>query len=427
MFKSRNSFVIIYSLLVLLEVLFVLYFNKGTFAQQTNSAGLFLTSVFTGVFTIGWFYNKPLTPELTSSSSRNRTWLLLAIWASGLVLAGLVLVSIFHNNPIDAKTSDIIPTLQVATQRFLLGEMPYKTISKWGYELPLTYLPLQWGPYMFAEVLDFDYRWVALGILALAGDIVVYRARVANHRFVFIVPLFLSLALLAIYQFNDSILIVTIEIMVAGYYMLMIAGVVSNHAVLRGVVLALCLLSRYSLMLWLPLWFAVELLNAGGRKKLAITVLTVVAVVLVLYVLPFLSKDPSIFIKGYKYYTQAALGEWQHLDDQGRPAHLYAGNGFAYLFFERFANLPLLDRIHKLQKTHLLACLGSSVLMMIWYFLNRQKIDRRIFLMGSFKIYLAVFLSLIQVPYSYLMITGVFVSIAILAEAMRLRSVMITD
>ena len=74
---------------------------------------------------------------------------------------------------------------------------------------------------------------------------------------------------------------------------------------------------------------------------------------------------------------------------------------------------------HLLKKCLLVIPALSVMVMGVWYWYNRTKINNRIFLMASFKIYLTFFLSFILVPYSYLMITGVLVSIALFAEQAR--------
>jgi hypothetical protein len=51
--------------------------------------------------------------------------------------------------------------------------------------------------------------------------------------------------------------------------------------------------------------------------------------------------------------------------------------------------------------------------MAVWYWFNKERINYKIFLLGSFQIYISVFLFFIPVPYPYLMIVGNFVSIAI--------------
>ena len=214
----------------------------------------------------------------------------------------------------------------------------------------------------------------------------------------------------------------TVEIMVAGYYIAFIAGLGGKNAVLKGLMIAICLMSRYSLVLWLPLWVAVEFIS-GNRKQLGISLLVIFLFIVGIYGIPFLSHDPGIFLRGYKYYSQAAMGEWQHLDDQQHPYHLYGGHGFAWLFYSKLSQYSLPDRLKSLQKVHFLLSFGSVVVMGIWYWFNRKKVNYKLFLLGSFKIYLSIFLAFIQVPYAYLMITGSFVSIAILAELMRYKAV----
>jgi hypothetical protein len=49
----------------------------------------------------------------------------------------------------------------------------------------------------------------------------------------------------------------------------------------------------------------------------------------------------------------------------------------------------------------------------IYYLHIKDKIDRNVFLMVSFKIFLTLFLAFIVIPYKYLMITQFFVSIGI--------------
>ena len=141
--------------------------------------------------------------------------------------------------------------------------------------------------------------------------------------------------------------------------------------------------------------------------------------IILLYVIPFLSKDWSIFFNGFKYYDSGTLAEWTHLDKQGRPIHLFRDTGIAYYFYTRFPSLDVMARIKLLQKVQLGASLLTTIALGAWFWYQKNKINTRVFLMSSFKIYLAVFLFLIQVPYEYLMCVGNFVSIAIFCEQAR--------
>ena len=145
--------------------------------------------------------------------------------------------------------------------------------------------------------------------------------------------------------------------------------------------------------------------------------------VVALYVIPFWSKDWGILMRGFKYYDQGTYAEWVHLNRFGQPLHLFRGTGFAYYFYTRFANLDIMARIKLLQRTQLISSLLITTFMGVWFWYKKEKIDHKIFMLSSFKIYLALFLFLIQVPYGYLMCVGNFVSIAIFCEQARYRLV----
>ena len=141
--------------------------------------------------------------------------------------------------------------------------------------------------------------------------------------------------------------------------------------------------------------------------------------VVLLYVIPFLSKDWGILFRGFHYYDDGTMAEWTHLDKRGLPIHLFRGTGCAYYFYTRFPSLDIMGRIKLLQKAQLFISLLTTAILGAWFWYKKDIINTRVFLMSSFKIYLAVFLFLIQVPYEYLMCVGNFVSIAIFCEQAR--------
>ena len=162
-------------------------------------------------------------------------------------------------------------------------------------------------------------------------------------------------------------------------------------------------------------------MSTGNKKQLYTSAITALVIVLALYVIPFLSKDWGVFYSGYKYYDDAARFEWNHLNSEGQPIQLFSGTGLAYHFYTRLLNIDVHARIKLLQKTQLVCSILVTILMGIWFWLKKDKIDRKIFILSSFKIYLTVFLFLIQVPYEYLMCVGNFVTIALFCEQARYR------
>jgi hypothetical protein len=417
--KRFSYYDIVLFLCIALEVLFSVYAKKF-FGQTVNAFGYLISSLTFGVCLLAKFYKKPVIIAAPAS----RRWLA-GVFVVLCLLAVIIITidasKIMTRIPIGLSSSDIIPTVKELCTRYLNGSFVYEPIEKFGYHLPVTYLPMQWMPYLIAEKGHFDYRWIAIGIWLLTSVIVLVRSYRSSSIVVQVSgPLALALSYFYICHYNDTIIGHTIEIMVAGYYMLLICSLNSGNAIFRGLIIGICLMSRYSLLLWLPLATAV-VWWAEPRKQFWQTVITVALFVGVIYIIPFLSKDWGLFYRGYKYYDTSALGEWKHINRAtGKPFHLYVGQGIAFKFFELDA-IPITQRLKLLQKTHVICSLGTTLLLGVWYWFKRNNIHHRIFLMGSFKIYLAIFLFFIQVPYLYLMTVSLFVSIAIFFEQSRYR------
>lgn len=413
-----HSKVNVYNVLLLFFVLMEMFFTimPGIhLGQTTNAFGFFFSGIAFALVIFLKYYKKNVEKV---NIIQKPFWL-----AWPLILIGLLALIFIQNQrtmqemPIDVKTSDVIPTVIELCQRFVQGSFVYEPIEKFGYHLPVTYLPMQWMPYLLAEEGGFDYRWIAIGIWLIAALVLMWRSFKSQQILVRLVgPLLLVLAYFFIGFHKKDIVANVIELMVAGYYMLLVASFGGNNAVLRGLMIGICLMSRYSLLLWLPLAVIVAFVNEP-KKQFWITALTCALFILAIYIIPFLSKDWGAFYRGYKYYDRSALGEWQHIDPgTGKPYHLFGGHGIAYFFYENFPNLSLPDKIKRLQKAHLAVSLGTTALLTIIYFVIRKRINYKLFLLISFKIYLAVFLFFIQVPYLYLMIVGLFVSIAVYIE-----------
>jgi len=420
-FLSRNKYTALFIVLIVLEnfILFFYSVNKGQ--QWLNAFCYFITSLLIG-FLLLWKFKGKQAERIRPEPANPRIWVPVAAVSAGiLVFFAVVNSRLFHNVPIDPRSSDIIPTIQVLVRRLLHGAWVYRPIEEFGYHLPVTYLPLQWIVFTPAAYWGFDFRWIPFIIWTAAGIVLVVRVfKVRNIFYQFLIPAFL----LGIYGLilcrSDSIVSATVETMVAGYYILLIVSLNQKNALLQGIGITLCLLSRFSLVLWLPLW-AFVLFASGNRKYLYVTVTTAVVLVALIYVVPFLQKDWHSFFAGYEHYSLAALGEWRSINYTiMKPYQLNTGVGIAYLFADTFHdNLPL--GLKLLQRLHLAFCLLTVLLLGLWYWKNRGKIPYAVFLLASFKIYLTVFLFFIQVPYIYLMAVANFISVAILAEQMRYR------
>ena len=425
--KIRNKAfyaTIILGVLIILENGFLYFFyREGILTQGKNAIGLFLSSILFGVVLLFKFYNTSIT---FSSFKQRRTYsTFILLFISGLIFLGKQYYDHISKISIDLSYSDIIPMIIQMTKNFISYGNPYLPVNFFGAPGIPTYLTMHWLPFTIALFFKIDYRWIPYGAWCIAA-LFIYGRAIKYQEYPLAKLILLVLILSSMYvviNYNDSIIIATVELLIAGYYMLFILGLNQQNGLLQGLLISFCLLSRYSLILWLPLYVFV-LFVSNNKKLLLYSIATISIITIAIYIVPFLSKDWRLPFKSYKGYDVAALGEWSRENKDGKPLQLFAGTGFAYFFYTRLTHISIAARIKILQHMHLIFSLSVTILSGIWYWFKRNKINYKIFLAGSFKIYLAVFLFLIQVPYEYLMCVGNFVSIAIFCEQLRYK---ITD
>jgi len=416
----HRSYYLLFILFILLENYFLLFSHKMGMGQTKNSILYFLASLSIGVLIFVRYYKKDIAPMQPTNGNAKFNIIVIMLALAGIILAGTEAWKVIHEYPIDAHYSDIIPSIQIMVQRLLHGSEPvYAPIYDFGYQFSPTYLPMQWLPFTIAEVLHIDYRWIPFATWAITYFIIVLRTfRSDNLLLKLLVPILFYLTYHYIHVQENNFIRCTVESMVIGYYILLIISLNETSWLLWGTIITACLLSRFSLLLWLPLW-AFAIFVSGNRKDLFKSIGLVFVLTMLIYVIPFLSKDWNSFKAGYEHYNRATIGEWQSLNPMGEPNQLYAGTGFAHIFYRHFHQGDVPAQVTFVKKVHFIVSLGISMLMGAWYWYNRKKIDLRIFLTASFKIYLSFFLAFIQIPYVYLMTVGNFVSIAIFAELMR--------
>jgi hypothetical protein len=339
----------------------------------------------------------------------------------GILLSQNLLNKIIQTTPIDVKYSDIIPLVAKMANRFLNGEFVYAVINDWGYELYPTYLTLQWLPFSLAELLNMDYRW--FGYTVFIGAIITFsiftlRRNITLERYTLLILLpFIMFLLLA--KIEPVVFGVTVETLVIGYYLLMVLSIFSKSNLVRALGLLVCLLSRYALVVWIPLYILIVFFVKSKRNAIIISAICA-AGVLLLYILPFMTVDANIFSNAHKAYHGAAVGEWsgQGWQQPGeKPYQLFRGIGLSGFMYDNIFG-DIVNKVNIAQRTHLVVSVLITVLLGLFYYKFKSKLNYRVFLLGSLKVYLAFFYSLIQVPYNYLFLSMIIVSLPILAIAM---------
>ena len=333
-------------------------------------------------------------------------------WILSLILLAIVGVLIYQDISWviekfadKADGSDVIPSLQVYVQRFLAGDTVYVAIPFENYSVLPTYFPAMWMPYIVPELLGIDYRWMAIGsFFILYSSISVYyisKGGTVIHSV--LIALFPLLLVKWFVNYDVGSFIFATELMPLCFYMLLILGLTQKRIWLIGIAIALCTLSRYSYTLWIIPFIVVIWRACGFLQLLKIGVIGV-SVILVLYVLPFLITDPSMFTDGLAYYGRTASDQWrtQSWQQAGEiPYHLNNGLSFSYHIFTSVQG-DANTKLDFAKILNLIVSLFAALSIALFWNRSRKKIDWNDYLVISLFIYLLFFYSFLYVPFSYL-------------------------
>lgn len=341
-----------------------------------------------------------------------------------LVLCGIALYvglefnQLFEKTPIIAKESDIIPSIQMYVKRLLSGEVVYRPLPFEGYSVDPTYFPLLWLPYVFSELLEIDYRWIPYGVFLVA--LILYQNRIRRSDISLIEWLIKIIIpfgwLLLILKFDHTQFKLAVELVPVGYYLLLTLSILNKRPFIVAIGVLLCLLSRYAFTFWLPVYIIIYWNEYNFRRAFTASAYVVLGV-LFIYIIPFLSKDWTVFSKGLQYYEKTAIGEWkvkewQHPDE--KPFYLKQGLSLAIYFYDN-QSYKIEDRLLRNRKAHAGICALTAFLILIAYFLFSKKIkDKKLYLFAALKLYLVVFYGFFYVPFNYLYQLPLFMSIPIL-------------
>ena len=340
-----------------------------------------------------------------------------SIFLVGVFMVGKLYASIHAQFPIDPEGhgSDIIPSLYLYVKRFLAGEFAYQPLEFDGWTVLPTYFPMMWLPYCFSEILNIDYRWTAYVVFLIPLSI--YFWKIAKSE---IHPLELGLKtalpfvmLYILMSYLDTAFGYGVELMPIGLYFLLTLSLMNRSAFLMALPIVFVLLSRYAFTFWLPVYMLILWSEKGFNQVFKVS-LWVLAGVLLLYVIPFLSKDPEIFTNGLKYYGKTAETAWSWQREDGRPIILIGGFSQAIFFYD-FVSGDLLDRLRWNRIFHIGICFITAILIFGNYWRNRKKgLNVTIYLLITLKLYLVIFYGFFYVPFKYLYQLPLLLSLPIL-------------
>ena len=127
-----------------------------------------------------------------------------------------------------------------------------------------------------------------------------------------------------------------------------------------------------------------------------------------------MTKDPALFFKSIENYSAISVGQWDGVPDwfaPQKPYNLSQGFGFA-IYFKDFLEGSTLSKINSIKHVQIILCL-ILLIAFLWYFISQKNnIKNTAFvLFASLKLYLIIFYAFIFVPFSYLFLVPLFVSV----------------
>ena len=387
------------------------------FGKDLNPFLLFADSMLLAIY----FFYSILNGGTEVVNSRPKQLIGFVLGAFSIAALCWSLRSLFHEYPDAGQWSDVIPQLQTLYTRFANGTQPYHELEQYAWKPYPVYMPMHWLPVSIPLALGIDLRWVGILLVListgiLAGWIWRNETNVPAKVLSLVLP---SGVLLAYIREEPVGLGVSLETVVAAYYLLLAAGLASRNLVLTTTGTILCLLSRYTMVFWLPL-FLVLLWFKVPKKTNVLVWLSIVLSVLLIYVLPFYANDPTILKNGLAYHNHCAVAEWVGMGDPPVSGTFEYGLYFApylkSLFTGDMTHRVFMDRV-----LQLLLMAGLTAVSLLMYRKWKHRMNIYDLGLGMLYLFMLFFYMFGPLLYAYYYIPLLMISAVMCGKIMLLR------
>jgi len=248
-------------------------------------------------------------------------------WLALLMMLGggtILRYRLIKEYPVNAVYGDMLPLIVAACESLLQGNFPYIHYDV-PWELPLTFLPGLWLPYLPFVSTGVDPRW--LGIMAVwgVGVVIYFAASECPLRY-----RMTAMGLVALFVYSPAWLDFTIQghTQILWFYIALFGLFVTRSNTIGScVMMGLLLASRQTMLILVPplfLWLLFHLSWRATFRHLAW-----IALPLFLLMIPFLLKDPeAVLLEPIRHYNELAAYE----RTRGDAGYLAQTPGLTYAF-----------------------------------------------------------------------------------------------
>jgi hypothetical protein len=213
--------------------------------------------------------------------------------------------------PIAPIYADMLPLIQDACETLIAGNNPYTRSYFMPWEIPLTYWPGLWMPYLITHVLGVDPRWIHLGVVVIISLLFagfLWQA-IANKEYPDTSVCIAVLCSIFFLAFSSEFIIFANIGHTPPYWLwlsLLATAVLAKKPWLSAVFLGLVLSGRQPALIYVPIMAIYWLRMLDSVRKTAC--LLVLAVVTYIFICgPFILLDPAaFFLKPLRQYAHAA-------------------------------------------------------------------------------------------------------------------------
>lgn len=352
----------------------------------------------------------PLIPVGAGGESMNiRKWLspyvpvLSALFLLFLIGYSLMILVPLYKS-VGLQWADMLPTIKLACERFMSGKKVYGPAPEISDGSIIPYLPMMWIPFLPSLMIGFDLRWITF-VFQFTGLAIAFIPIFNHKKSIPFIPI--AIAGLGLFLLTNFFLIknttywsMTEEGVVCGFYLFLSFALLRGNFVLIGLAIAGCVLSRYSLILWVPVYL-VYVYFSCRRSDFWKLFLSLSVAMMVLFILPFFIKDPMYFINIPATYNRYTFIFWEKF---GLNAHRYYLVGF----FKFFTADQIQTMLYLQVATSL--CAPVVFLMVVRWIKRKYKVNERYVAWGSLKISLVFFYSFVQGPFAYIYVPLTLIS-----------------
>jgi hypothetical protein len=399
-------------LFFILQVFFVLW-GKDIFGQYLNPYGLFIA-----YFGLAYCYFisilhtdfKSFNLEKVNVPSKFFA-LALSICLFALCLPAIRSLFGQYLIPDVIQYSDVLPLIIKQYDLFALGETPYQPIAFPLHTAYPAYMPFHWLPIGISRFFGKDPRWAGLLLLVLVCLLFVFLivGKQKNNLFPLLLTLLPTGIVYVFIKKAGSDIAITFETVIAAYYFFLAIALMQKNFVMVILGIILCLLSRYTLVFWLPLFFLLLLFQKGFLKT-ALSLGFILLIVFLVFVYPFLFDNPSLLVDSLAYHNNAAIADWNE-HKYSFEWGVYFGNSIDFIVKGTPSHKVFIARMIQAATMLFLLFLGLFL-----YRKNKSRVNFYDILLGMLYATIIGFYMLGPFAFRYYMLGPLFISLVLLAR-----------